>query len=245
MLLQFAVHAGQQPPRIAAASSLQYVLPDIVAAFQSKTGESIRVTYGSSGNFRRQIVQGAPFELFLSADESYAEDLVRLGLTLGPSRVYALGRIAVIVPRDGPIKLSKDLSGLGSAIENGRLTHFAIANPDHAPFGRAARQALVSLGLWQAIQPYLVRGENASQATQFAISGSSQGGIVPYTFALSAGIAGSNETMLIPQTLHQPIRQHMVLMRDAGTIAGQFFEFLGGAESIAIFVNHGYGVVDP
>jgi molybdate transport system substrate-binding protein len=243
LLLQFAVHAGQ-PPTIAAASSLQYVLPEIVAAFQRKTGVGVLVTYGSSGNFRRQIAQGAPFEMFLSADEQYAEDLVRLGLTIASSRVYALGRIAVLVPRDSDITLSQDLVGLRSAIENGNLTHFAIANPDHAPYGRAAREALNSLGLWQAIQPYLVKGENASQATQFAVSGSSDGGIVPYTFAISPDIAPLSEMMLIPEPHHQPIRQRMVLLRGAGEIARQFFDFLGAAESVAIFINHGYEVAN-
>jgi len=239
LLLQFAVHAGQ-PPRIAAASSLQYALPEIVAAFQRETGAGVRVTYGSSGNFRRQIAQGAPFELFLSADAQYAEDLVRLGLTIDSSQIYALGRIAVIVPSASDINLSPDLAGLRLAIDRGSLSHFAIANPEHAPYGRAAREALQSLGLWQAIQPYLVMGENASQATQFALSGSSDGGIIPYTFALSAKIAQLGEVMLIPQSLHQPIRQHMVLIRGAGTTARQFFDFLSGAEAITIFATHGY-----
>jgi molybdate transport system substrate-binding protein len=244
LLLQFAVYAGQ-PPSIAAAARLQYALPEIAAAFQRETGVGVRVTYGSSGNFQRQIAQGAPFELFLSADEQYVDDLVKLGLTIDSSRIYALGRIAVIVPRSSNIKLSPDLMGLRSAIDNGSLSHFAIANPDHAPYGRAAREALQSLGLWQAIQPYLVKGENASQATQFAISGSSDGGIVPYTFALTPKIAQSSEVMLLPQSRHHPIRQHMVLIRGAGEIARQFFNFLSGAEAIAVFANHGYEIANP
>jgi molybdate transport system substrate-binding protein len=241
LLLQFAAHAGQSP-RIAAASSLQFALPEIVAAFQRKTGVAARVTYGSSGNFRRQIAQGAPFELFLSADEQYVDDLIKLGLTAGPGRVYALGRIAVILPQGSDIELSQDLAGLRSAIDTGHLKHFAIANPDHAPYGRAARQALESLGLWQSIQPRLIKGENASQATQFAISGSSQGGIVPYSLAISPAIARISTNMPIPESSHQPIRHRMVLLQGAGEFSRQFFEFLGEAESIAIFMNNGYGV---
>jgi len=232
LLLEFSAHAGQ-PPRIAAAASLQFTLPEIVAAFQRKTGIGARVTYGSSGNFTRQIVQGAPFELFLSADEQYAVDLVRQGLTIDSSRVYALGRIAMIVPKGSNIDLSPNLSGLRSAIDSGSLKHFAIANPDHAPYGRAAREALESLDLWQAIRPVLIKGENASQATQFAISGSSEGGIVPYSLAMSPAIAQFSDNMPIPESLHQPILQHMVLLRGAGEGAGQFFEFLGEAEAIA------------
>lgn len=241
LLLPFSAHAGQ-PPRIAAAASLQFTLPEIVIAFQRKTGIGAHVTYGSSGNFTRQIAQGAPFELFLSADEQYAVDLVRLGLTIDSSRVYALGRIAMIVPKGSDIELSPDLAGLRSAIDGGSLKHFAIANPDHAPYGRAARETLESLGLWQAIQPFLVKGENASQATQFAVSGSSEGGIVPYSLAMSPAIVRLSDNMPIPESNHQPIRQHMVLMRGASEIAGQFFEFLGEAEASAIFEKNGYGV---
>lgn len=241
LLLQFPAHATQ-PPRIAAAASLQFVLPEIVAAFQRETGVGMRVTYGSSGNFRQQIVQGAPFEVFLSADEQYAADLVRLGLTIDSSRVYALGRIAMIVPKGSDIELLPDLSGLRSAIDRGSLKHFAIANPEHAPYGRAAREALESLDLWQTIQPFLIKGENASQATQFAISGSSEGGIVPYSLAISPAIIRFSENIPIPESHHQPIRQHMVLLRSASEFARQFFEFLGGAEASAIFIRNGYGI---
>jgi molybdate transport system substrate-binding protein len=242
LLLQLTAHAGQSP-RIAAAASLQFALPEIVAAFQRKTGVIARVTYGSSGNFRRQIAQGAPFELFLSADENYANDLVRLGFTIGSSRSYALGRIAIIVPKGSDIGLSQDLAGLQTAIDKGSLKHFAIANPDHAPYGRAAREALESSGLWQAIQPYLVKGENASQATQFATSGSSEGGIVPYSLAMSPAIVRISDNMPVHESHHLPIRQHMVLLRGASEIARQFFEFLGEAEAVAIFVKNGYGVI--
>ena len=143
------------------------------------------------------------------------------------------GRIAMIVPKDSDIELSPNLSGLRSAIDVGSLKHFAIANPDHAPYGRAAREALKSMDLWQAIQPFLIKGENASQATQFAVSGSSEGGIVPYSLAMSPAIARLSDNMPIAESHHQPIRQHMVLLRGAGAVAVQFFEFLGEAEAIA------------
>ena len=238
-LLQFSVQAAQ-PPQFAVAASLQFVLPEIVTAFQRQTGFIPRITYGSSGNFRRQIVQGAPFELYLSADESYVAALVEQGLTVDSGRIYALGRIAAIVPKNSGIKLTQDLSGIGLAVKNGDLRHFAIANPDHAPYGRAAREALESIGLWKAMQPYLIKGENASQATQFAISGSSQGGIVPYALAISPAIASLSEAILIPQSRHQPIRQRMVLLNGAGEIARQFYDFVGSPESRAILVRYGY-----
>jgi len=144
------------------------------------------------------------------------------------------------VPKNSSIILTQDLSGLRSAIENGDLNHFAIANPDHAPYGRAARETLESIGLWEAIQPYLIKGENASQATQFAISGSSQGGIVPYALAISPAIASISEVMPIPQSRHQPIRQHKVLLNGAGNITRQFYDFISSPESRTIFARYGY-----
>jgi molybdate transport system substrate-binding protein len=226
--------------RVAAASSLQFVLPEIAAAFRARTGHGLLITYGSSGNFSRQIEQGAPFELFLSADQAYVEGLVEQGLTTDAGRDYALGKIAAIVPLTGRIRLTPDLAGIAQAIAAGELEHFAIASPEHAPYGRAAREALTALGLWQSLQPLLIRGENAAQALQFATSGSSQGGIVPYAFALVPAIAASNQVILLASTLHQPLRQRMVLLKSAGPVAREFFAFMGASEAGAILQRSGF-----
>ncbi|MFT5550128.1 MAG: molybdate transport system substrate-binding protein, partial [Candidatus Azotimanducaceae bacterium] len=132
------------------------------------------------------------------------------------------------------------LSGLRQALDRNEITKFAIANPDHAPFGRAAREALEKYDLWNAIQPYIVKGENASQATQFAVSGSTQGGIVPYALAVSPIIAESNRVVLIPQSSHQPISQRMVLMNEAGNVARQLYDFISSDQARAIFSQFGY-----
>jgi len=229
-----------QYPQVAAASSLQFVLPEIASAFKRETGHGLRITYGSSGNFRRQITQGAPFELFLSADEGYARALSEQSLTLDPGRVYALGRVAAIVPRNSRIKLTQDLSGFAAAIKAGQLQHFAIANPDHAPYGKAARETLKANGLWQAIEPFLVKGENASQAMQFAVSGSSQGGIVAYALALTPSIASISEVMLIDQSRHEPISQRMVLLKGSGEVARLFYDFIGSPTARKILKSYGY-----
>lgn len=231
-----------QYPQIAAASSLQFVLPEIAAAFKRETGHGLRITYGSSGNFRRQVIQGAPFELFLSADEAYVRALSEQSLTLDSGRVYALGRVAAIVPKNSSIKLTQDLSGFSTAIDDGRLQHFAIANPDHAPYGKAAREALKASGLWQAIEPFLVKGENASQAMQFAVSGSSQGGIVAYALALTPSIASISEVMLIDQSWHEPISQRMVLLKGSGEVARLFYEFIGSPGAREILKAYGYDI---
>ena len=228
--------------RFAAASSMQFALGEIVDEFRRQTQHTVSITYGSSGNFRRQIMQGAPFELFLSADESYVEALHAAGLTLDAGRVYALGRLALMVPLQSNIELRADMSGLREALERGEISHFAIANPDHAPYGRAAREALQSSKLWQLIQPFLLRAESASQAAQFAISGSSQGGIIPYGLAGSARLAEQGNSVLLSSELHGPIRQRMVLIKGSGEIAQQFYAFLGSESGFEILRRHGFEI---
>lgn len=239
LLSPLAVYANPAP-RIAAASSLQFALPEILVEFKRQTGHSVRATFGSSGNFRRQIIQGAPFELFFSANESYANALVDLDLTVDSGLIYAEGRIALVVPKNSVLKPSNNLNGLRQALDKKEITRFAIANPNHAPYGRAAREALETYGLWNTIQPFVVKGENASQATQFAVSGSSEGGIVPYALAISPVIAKSNQVVLIPQSSHQPIEQRMVLLKKSGEVARLLYDFISSSKAQAIFTQFGY-----
>lgn len=231
---------AEQSPRIAAASSLQFALPEVLAEFKRQTGHSVRVTYGSSGNFRRQIVQGAPFEMFLSANESYVDALVVRDLTIGSGLIYAQGRISMIVPNNSSIKLTDNLLGLSEALDRGEVNRFAIANPDHAPYGRAAREALKTFGLWDTIQPFIIKGESASQATQFAVSGSSQGGIVPYALAISPAISKSNQVGLISRSSHQPIGQRMVLLKGASEVTRQLYSFIVSVDAQKIFTQYGF-----
>ncbi len=238
LLLPLAVQASQVP-RIAAASSLQFVLPEVLAEFKRQTGHSVRTTFGSSGNFRRQIIQGASFELFLSANEFYVNALVERGLTVDAGVIYGQGRIALVVPTNSQLKPDSNLAGLRQALDKNDIIRFAIANPNHAPYGRAAREALQVYGLWNAIQPFIVKGENASQATQFAVSGSTQGGIVPYALAVSPIIAESNQVVLIAQSSHQPIGQRMVLLQGSGDVARQLYDFISSAQAQAIFNQFG------
>ena len=143
------------------------------------------MSFGSSGNFALQIRQGAPFELYMSADEAYVLDLARDEFTIGEGVLYAIGRIAIFAPTGSPLQVDAIMQGLRVMIKNGRLKHFAIANPEHAPYGRAAREVLVHAGLWEKILPRLVFGENISQAAQFVLSGSTQGGLLAYSLVRS------------------------------------------------------------
>jgi molybdate transport system substrate-binding protein len=227
-------------PLVAAASDLQFALDEIRSRFQRDTGITVRVTYGSSGNLARQIEQGAPFELFLSADEAFVDALAGRGLTRDRGELYAVGRIVLFAPHGSPLKADADFAGLRQALERGRIQRFAIANPEHAPYGRAAQEALQRQGLWAQIEPKLVLGENVSQAAQFASSGSAQGGIFAYSLALAPELAARGNYVLIPADRHAPLRQRMVLLRNAGDTAKVFYAFVQTPAARAIFRKYGF-----
>jgi molybdate transport system substrate-binding protein len=226
-------------PNIAAASSLQFALTDIAAEFKRASGHEVRLAFGSSGNFRRQIADGAPFEVFLSADAGYADALVREQRTIGPGIVYAVGRLALFVPTGSPIEADAGLRDVAAALRDGRLRKFAIANPALAPYGRAAQQVLEHAGLWARIEPHLVLGENISQAAQFAASGAAQAGIVAWSLIREPGIAARGHAVLLPATDHAPLEQQMVILKAAGATAREFAAFVLTPKAQAIFARYG------
>jgi molybdate transport system substrate-binding protein len=196
--------------------------------------------FGSSGQFKTQILQGAPFQLFMSADEALVYQLADAGKTQDRGRAYALGRIGILVPHGSPLQADGQLQDLAAALKDGRLQRFAIANPDHAPYGLRAKEALQHAGLWGAIQPRLVLGENISQTAQFAVSGSTQGGIVALSLALAPAVARTGRFALIPQAWHQPLKQRMVLLKGASPAAHAFHVYLGSAAAQAVMKRHGF-----
>lgn len=232
--------ASEDVPEVAAAADLQFALEDIARQFTSATGKKVRLAFGSSGNFVRQLEQGAPFQLFLSADEAFVFRLAQAGRTLDRGTRYATGRIGLFVPRGSPLKADGSLEDLRAALGDGRLRSFAMANPDHAPYGQRAEEALRKVGLWEAIQPRLVLGENVNQAAQFATSGSTQGGIIAYSLARSPRLTGMGAFVLIPEAWHRPLAQRMVLMKGAGPTAKAFYEHLQRLEARAMLRDHGF-----
>lgn len=227
-------------PVIAAAASLQSALPKVVEAFRAQGGGPLRVVFGSSGALTTQIEQGAPFELFLSADRPYVARLAARGLTLDGGVAYAEGRIALFAPTGSPLKADGQLKDLAAALKDGRLRRLAIANPDHAPYGRAAREALTHAGLWPAIQPRLVVGENIAQAAQFASTGAAQGGVIAWSLAVAPEFARRGRSALIPGDWHQPLDQQMVLLKGAGPIARAFYGYLQRPAARAILDRYGF-----
>ena len=227
-------------PVIAAASDLQFAVTEIASAFQAETGLQVRLSLGSTGNFARQIREGGPFEIFMAADETFIADLHADGLTRDEGDLYAVGRIVMMVPHGSALTPDGGLDELGEMLAAGQIRRFAIANPDHAPYGMRAREALITKGIWDDLQPFLVQGENVSQAAQFALSGNAEGGIIAYSLALAPQVAARGSYALIPEEWHQPLNQRMALLQGAGTVAETFYAYLQGPAARAIMERYGF-----
>lgn len=233
---------AQRPPTIAAAANLNVVLPKIVDAFAHEHGARVEIVFGASGTLTRQIQDGAPFEVFLAADEQFPKQLADAGLTRDAGVVYAVGRLVIFAPRGSPLTVDARLDGLASLLKAGRVSRFAIANPDVAPYGKAAEAVLRKRGLWDAIRPQLVLGDTIAQAAQFATTGNAVGGIIAYSLVFDPGFADRGVHAVIPEADHPPLRQRMVLLENASSVAAQFYTYLQGDTVRAILEKHGYGV---
>ncbi|MBX3650691.1 MAG: molybdate ABC transporter substrate-binding protein [Burkholderiales bacterium] len=242
IFLLFSRVAVAQPdvPAIAAASDLKFAVEEIAARFRADTKRELRLSFGSSGNYYQQIAQGAPFQLFMSADESFVFKLHAAERTEDRGTLYATGRIVLFAPQGSPLQLDTAMTGLKRALAAGQIRRFAIANPEHAPYGRAAEQALRKLGLWDGLRDRMVLGENVSQAAQFAASGSTQGGIFAYSLALAPQLAKLGQYVLLPEELHDPLRQRMVLVKGAGDTARAFYAWLQQPAAREVFVRYGF-----
>ncbi|MBS7808712.1 molybdate ABC transporter substrate-binding protein [Variovorax sp. PCZ-1] len=231
--------AQAAPIRVAAASDLKFALAELGAQFEKQTGLKLAITFGSSGNLARQLEQGLPMDVFLSADEALVFRLAKGGWARDEGVVYGTGRLAWIVPKDSRAALSPDLKGLTAALgESGKLS---IANPDHAPYGRAARSALQNTGVWPAVQSRLVLGENVSQATQFVSTGAAQVGVVALSLAVAPEVAQRTRHGVVDAALHPPIIQRMALHAKAPVSAQRFYAFLQTNTAKAVLSSHGLG----
>lgn len=235
-----AVARAQAVPTVAAAADLKFALEELAAGFEREGGPRMRLVFGSSGTFLAQLLQGAPFHLFLSADEAYVFKLADAGRTRDRGRLYAFGRIGLFVPHGSPLRADPELRDVAAALQDGRLKRFALANPEHAPYGARAREALMALGLWEAIRPRLVYGENIAQAAQFATSGAAQGGIIALSLARAPAVASLGRFALLPDRLHQPLAQRMVLLKGAPAAAVAFHDHLATPRAQAIMGRYGF-----
>jgi molybdate transport system substrate-binding protein len=198
--------------------------------------------FGASGTFTRQIRDGAPFELFLAADEAFPNPLTAAGLTRDAGAVYAEGRLVLFAPTGSPLAVDERLEGLARLTRAKSVTRFAIANPEVAPYGRAAEAVLRKHGLWDALRPRLVLGDTIAQAAQFATTGNAVGGLIAYSTVRAPGFGDRGKHALVPAGDHPPLRQRMVLLERAGPSAAAFYQYVLSEPARATFRKHGYGV---
>jgi molybdate transport system substrate-binding protein len=228
-----------EPLLVAAASDLTHSVEELGAAFaKAVPGAQVKFTTGASGNLFAQIKHGAPFDVFLSADLMYPGRLASEGAADGGSlTTYAMGRLAVwsLDPRF-------DLKQGMRVFTDERLTRVAIANPDVAPYGKAARAALQSHGFWDAVKGKLVMGENISQTAQFVQTGNAQSGIVSYATVLAPKMKGVGSHYLVPDNGNAPIEQGAVITRHgkANPLAPRFMQFMQSPAARAILLRHGF-----
>lgn len=224
---------------IAAASDLAYCMDALNAEFRRQHPDvDLKATTGASGNFFAQIKAGAPFDVFLSADLSYPRELIKAGLAEESSLLlYATGHLALWTTRD-----DIDLSAGLAALKSPAVARIAIANPDVAPYGRAARAALQSAGVWAAVQSRLVLGENIAQTAQFVQTGNADAGVVSLSLVKAPKMAGVGRYIEIPEALHPRLEQGGVITRHgkANPIAADYLRFLASPGARAVLDRHGF-----
>jgi len=235
-----AQSAGTRTVAVAAASDLQTVLPSLLAAFEKATGVTATTSFGSSGNFFAQIQNGAPFDVFFSADADYPRRLVAAGQAKADTLYeYATGRLVLWTRADSGLDVKRGLALLRDA----RVRRIAIANPDLAPYGRAAVAALKSGNVYDAVKDRLVFGENIAHTAQLAQSGNADVGLLAHSLAVGAALKTSGTFIDIPADRYPPVVQAAVLVsasrnKDAGRA---LLQYLRSAEARRTFAAFGFG----
>jgi molybdate transport system substrate-binding protein len=226
--------ASNEPLLVAAAADLQFAFTEIGQRFKEKTGQEVKFTFGSTGNLTTQIENGAPFDILAAANGAYVDRLSDKGLIIPDTQqLYAQGRLVVAVNHDAGIQATQLDDLLNRAI-----TRVAIANPEHAPYGAAAKEALQRAGIWDDIQPKLVLGENVRQTLQFVQTGDAPVGIV----ALSVAQAPEVTYTLLPAAMHQPLNQAMAVLNTTQNevAARAFLEFVNGPAGRPVMKKYGF-----
>ncbi|AKJ04866.1 molybdate transport system substrate-binding protein [Archangium gephyra] len=240
-----APSAGAEEKRtlsIAAASDLKFALDELLVPFRAKhPGADVQVTYGSSGNFLAQLSHGAPFDVFLSADVASPRRLAEQGLVAGEVFPYAVGRLAVWVPKDSPLPLAQ--RGL-DALREPAARRIAIANPQHAPYGRAAEAALKSQGVYEAVKDRLVLGENIAQTAQFVQSGAAEAGILALALALAPAMREQGRFWEVPLDAYPRLEQGGAILERAkdAALAREFRDHLLGPEGSEVLERYGFSL---
>src|SRR5580658_4567730 len=242
LLLFTGAFATAQEITVAAAADMSAALPQLVDAYTKKTGQAVKLSFGSSGNLTNQIRNGAPFDVFFSADEEYPQQLIAEGLVSKETLYrYAVGRLVLWVPSDSPLDLSK----LGmSALLDPSVKKISIANPATAPYGRAAAAALRHFGIYDQVSSRLVLGENVSQAAQFVESGNAQAGLVALSHALAPAMKGKGRYWTVPLDAYPTLNQAAIVLSRSkqGDAARRFLEFVRSPEATSLLATYGFSL---
>lgn len=226
---------------VAAAADLNYALRDLALRFEQKTGNKVVLSFGASGNLYAQVKAGAPFDLFFSADMDYPKKLASEGIIDGTSlRTYAVGHLVLWVRKTStldPQKLKMDL------LMKAEVQRIAIANPEHAPYGRAAMAAIEHYGLKEKVASKLAYGENVSQAAQFVQSGNAQAGLIALSLAMSPAMKDAGSYWELPAEAYPPMRQGVGLVAASKhkAVARAFVEYVVSPEGVAVLKQYGFG----
>jgi molybdate transport system substrate-binding protein len=238
-LLFASIACTAQEITVAAAADLNFALKDVAQKFEAQTGKKVKLTFGSSGNFYTGIQNGAPYDLFFSADIAYPQKLEAAGLTEpGTLYEYAVGRIVLWTPSASKLDLSRGLQVLTDPV----VHKIAIANPAHAPYGRAAVAALHAANLYDRLAPKFVLGENISQTAEFVQSGNADIGIIAFSLALAPTMSQTGRYALIPTDLYPPIEQAVVVLKSAKdkATARQFLDFVKSQSGAEVLAHYGF-----
>jgi molybdate transport system substrate-binding protein len=237
LLLSLSAHA--EKIAVAAAADLKFAMDEIVAAFQqANPADEVEVIYGSSGKFHTQIQQGAPYDLYFSADIAFPRELAKNGLAATDVKPYAFGRIVLW-------SASLDATQMTLAsLTDPKITRITIANPKHAPYGKRAEEALRASGLWEQVEPKLVYGENIAHTAQFVQTGNAQVGIIALSLAVSPELAKRGGYWLIPDKLHEPLEQGTIITKRAegNALAKRFADYMGSKPARAVMTHYGFAL---
>lgn len=228
---------------IAAAADLQFAMEDIANRFQKESGKRIKVIYGSSGNFAQQIQNGAPFDVFLSANLDYPKQLEAAGLTEpGMYYEYATGKIVLWVLQDSKLDLSSGMK----ALLNPSIRKIAVANPQHAPYGKAAVAAMQKENVYERVRTKFVLGENISQTATFVVSGAADVGIVALSLAVSPNMKERGRYVEISKADYPPIEQAALVLRSSKNkaVAREFLTFMRKRETQDVLRSYGFDVAE-
>jgi molybdate transport system substrate-binding protein len=234
--------AAAQEITVAAAADMSAALPELVSAYTKRTGQSVKLSFGASGNLTNQIRNGAPFDLFFSADEDYPQQLIKEGMASKETLYrYAVGRLVLWVPNDSPLDLTK----LGfKALLDPSVKKISIANPATAPYGRAAAAALRHFEIYDQVSSRLVVGENISQAAQFVESGNAQAGLIALSHALAPAMKDKGRYWVIPLDAYPTLNQAAVVLSKSKQqdAARKFLDFVRSSEAASLLHRYGFSL---